>query len=217
VVCDAAGAVYIGGRYVDEVSIGDTTLTGGLGFIGRLTSSGETVWARSLEAPCTSVVRSADAVYAVGSFEGTISFVPGTDDNLVAEGPGDVFVARFSEIGEFVWARRLGANGTDQAVRAAASPNGGVYVCGSFEAEMAVGSVTLTTRGLRDLFAVELTPIGGFGWAMSGGSADDDYLAAIAAGAEGPVIAGHVQGDAAFSGGFALEGQGNEDALLLHP
>jgi len=217
VECETADAIYIAGEYTTGVAIGDITLTGGLGFIARLTSSGEAVWARSLDARCVSIVRTGETLYVVGSFGATISFVPGTEDDLVAAGDQDAFVARFSDGGEFVWARRFGAGGYEGVMHAAASPNGGVYVCGSFEAEMVIGATTLTSRGLSDLFAVELAPSGSFGSAISGGSADEDFIISLASHEEGAILAGHVAGDATFSGGIALEGQGNEDAFLLQP
>src|SRR5262245_15445687 len=72
-------------------------------------------------------------VYLTGCFQGTVDFDPGAGTtNLTSAGGLDVFVAKYSPAGNFLWARSVGGAALDSAQDIAIDGAGNVLVVGSF-------------------------------------------------------------------------------------
>ena len=72
-------------------------------------------------------------VYVTGAFTGTVDFDPGANAaNLTATGVGgDIYVAKYDGLGNYLWAFRLGGTAPDEGLAMALAPGGGgVYVTG---------------------------------------------------------------------------------------
>ena len=71
--------------------------------------------------------------YVTGWFSGTVDFDPGAGvDSHTSNGFYDVFLSKFDQNGNFIWARTWGGPGDDYAYSVAADYVGNVYVAGSF-------------------------------------------------------------------------------------
>ena len=70
-------------------------------------------------------------VYVCGWFSGTADFDPGIGIfNLTSAGLTDVFVAKYTSSGQFIWAFRIGQNNRDGAMRVKINNAGEVLVTG---------------------------------------------------------------------------------------
>ncbi len=111
-------------------------------------------------------------VYTTGTFRGTVDFDPGSGTaNLTSSGVEDVFVLKTDANGQYVWAVRVGAGGSDIGNEIALDANGFIYIVGSYENTVdfdpGSGTSNLTSPTGTSSFVLKLTPAGNFDWARS--------------------------------------------------
>jgi Collagen triple helix repeat (20 copies) len=138
--------------------------------------------------------------YVTGKFQGTLTF-DATD--LVNVSSETVFVAKFSSAGECIWASQAVTSGVNAlALGIAVDYDGNAYITGSFEDEIAFGSITLTSTGnLEDVFVAKLDPNGGWLWATFASSDSTDIGRGIVVNCDGDVyITGEFASLLAFNG-----------------
>ncbi len=163
----------------------------------------ETAWALEVDG--------AGNAYVAGMFSASIDFGDGA---RTSAGSTDAFVASFTQLGAFRWARTFGAASSDQALGVAVDPLGTtVVVVGEFEGMAGFGP-SLVSAGADDAFVVALNGSNGSTrWAKRIGGTGDD-------GAWRPVIDGsRVLVGLAFSGNVTFGGgpvtsAGREDVAL---
>ncbi len=168
-------------------------------------SSAEEVW--------SSVVDSAGNVYLVGQFEGTASF--GTLA-LASRGDTDVFVAKISPDGSWIWVRQVGGLFKDVARDITIDANDNLHVAGFFGGTVSFGSTTLQAVGGVDVFVASLSTNGTWGWASQAGGLSTDNATAVASdGQGGAYVAGSFTRSAAF-GSTTLTSSGLSDIFVAH-
>ena len=69
--------------------------------------------------------------YVVGHFQGTVDFDPLGGTALSSAGGSDIFVAKYSSSGSFVWAQKLGGSGDDLGHEITLANDGNVWVTGT--------------------------------------------------------------------------------------
>jgi len=106
-------------------------------FVARYAKSGVVVWAKSIGGeylhPRTTVAAVGDGdILVTGGFRGEVTFGRGESDEITlhAVDRHDLFLARYTAHGQFVWARSAGGPGTEEAFAVAASTDGGAFVGG---------------------------------------------------------------------------------------
>lgn len=170
-------------------------------------------------------------VYVVGSFSGTVDFNPGAGSaNLTAPGTAsDIFIAKYDFNGNYVWAKRIGNNGTDVALSVATDVEANVYVCGSFEGAVDFdphlsNAVTLTSAGNSDAFLLKLNMNGDYIIAHQFGSTSADKATSVTVDWDMHIcLTGTFQGTCDFDPDptflpaaiIALTSNGNEDVFLV--
>jgi len=133
---DGSGNIIVGGAYTGAVDFnpgrGTTTLPTQGGFITKLNSSGNLVWARALEhsGPSTFLnslaVDTAGNIYATGTVGSTADLDPGSGTYTLT---GGSFVMQLTAAGNFGWAETfVGASCNGIAV----DPSGVVHVAGMY-------------------------------------------------------------------------------------
>lgn len=175
IAADAAGNVYVTGAFKGatdyDPGTGNATIrAGGLndGFLAKLNSSGDFVWAKQLggcqiEDYGTSVAVDAQGnVYSTGIFQYTADFNPGTGVyNLQSSGAIDGFISKLTTNGDFVWAMHLGGAGNDYGWAITLDGSGNFYTAGHFDATSNFnwGGTTqnLVSNGLADAFILKFT------------------------------------------------------------
>ncbi len=162
-------------------------------------------------------------VYVTGIFTGTADFNSGgAGGTLTAAGNEDVFLAKYDRNGDYLWAKRMGGNSSDQVFAVAADNTGNVYITGSFTgtADFNPGGTGggLTASGNEDVFLAGYAPDGSFLWAKRMGGSDPDKGLGVALDGTGNIyVTGSFQGTADFNPGGTggtFTTQGGEDVFL---
>jgi hypothetical protein len=197
----AAGDAYVAGSYEKQATFGTTLLQSkGLNdvFVAKVSSGGSFVWATSAGGPGVDeayaiAVDSAGDPEITGHFGETAEFGATT---LTCRGVLDVFVAKLSSAGQFVWATSGGGVGAEEARGIAVDGSGYGYITGEFSGQATFGPSTLTSGGQEDVFVARLSPSGQFLWAAFGGAPDSDT---------GYAIVADSAGDAYLTGSFEYQ------------
>ncbi|MBO2010716.1 T9SS type A sorting domain-containing protein [Hymenobacter negativus] len=209
---DHAGNVLVTGYLVGRATFGSFTLTGSSaqgqdGFIGKLSPTGQWLWVA--QAPLgfiTSVVADgAGGAFVNGTFVGTATFGA---TQLTSVGQADVFVARVSASGQWLWATSFGGPGYDGNTRVQSDAAGNVWLSASFSGQVSVGAQQLSSAGATDVLVGKLSAVGQWLWAVSAGGPDFDGASAFALDGSGnAVVAGNFRSQASF-GTTLLTNQG---------
>ena len=162
-------------------------------------------------------------VYVLGVFSNTVDFDPGAGiSNLTSLGSTDVFINKFDNNGNFVWAKSLGGSLSDGGLGLAMDGSGNIYIAGYFrdtvDFDPGAGTHYLTSNGGSDIFIVKLDNNGGFVWAGSMGSASEDLGADIVFGNSGSIyLTGRFGGTVDFdpgAGTYNLTSAGGWDIFV---
>ncbi len=146
IACDNSGNVYTTGKFTTTADfdpgpgIYNLVVSGGgrAGFVSKLNSSGNFVWAQKIggnayDSYAHSIsVDSLHNVYTTGSFNGTIDFDSGPGyDTLSWYGGEETFILKLDSIGNHVWAK--GLNGGDGRGNSIVNDKyNNVYITGSW-------------------------------------------------------------------------------------
>jgi hypothetical protein len=89
-------------------------------FVAKIDAYGDFVWAKSFggtstwDRPQAVTTDNSSNVYTIGFFDLTVDFDPGPGTfNMVTAGETDIFILKLDQNGNFLWARRLGAESYD--------------------------------------------------------------------------------------------------------
>ncbi|MBK9254950.1 MAG: T9SS type A sorting domain-containing protein [Saprospiraceae bacterium] len=188
IVSDAAGNVYVAGTYMDTLRIADQiALIGDArpgGFVLKLDTDGNLLWALRLESSVSAVVKSltldktGDLIVA-GNFEGILDadqgdqFVP-----LSSAGNADIFYAKYNTSGALIWAYKTGSTDIENLTQIITDTAGHIYITGEFRAPLTidVGSepITILPSGLTDAFLIKFDGDGVAEWAKAIGGVGFD-------------------------------------------
>ncbi len=124
-------------------------------------------------------------VYSCGRFSGTVDFDYGPGIfNLTSNGSTDIYLTKYSNSGQFIWARAMGGTGLDGAYAVEINNTNEVILTGYIRntVDMDPGPGIYNLNGVSnqgidpgfggDLFLAKYTPTGGFVWAFS---VENDY------------------------------------------
>lgn len=193
---DSKGNVYVAGTVASSTatfgSASFATLGGAELFLAQLNPSGAWQWARSYGGSRNETARglAVDGTgnsYVVGEFTSTNALFLNT--TLSSTGGSDVFVAKFSSTGAPTAATSFGgkASGRDQSHAIARDSSGNLYITGTFQGTMTLGSNNLTSQGGSDVFVAKVSKDGNWDWATSGGSTLFDKSNGVAVDSKGNV------------------------------
>ena len=133
---------------------------------------------------------SADAAYSIATDEDGNLYLTGYFGSdsirfgstiLESLGGYDVFIAKYNDKGEALWARSAGSSGNDFGFSIAVDPTGNVCLTGSFQNDsLHIGPFILENKGGNDVFVAKYDALGNVLWAKSAGGAQDDDAYGIA-------------------------------------
>jgi hypothetical protein len=235
---DAAGNVYVVGKFTGTVRFGATVLTSNASLGSYLTdafvakwnpATGAFAWALALGGTgndeATAVALHNGAVYVGGTFGGPTATVGAfVLANNGTPGTSDVFVAKITDAGAtagVVWAQPAGGPGNDK-LGGLAPAGSSVYFTGSFSGQsFAAGATTLTNAGAfansTDVFVVKLAdtgPAAGFVWAVGYGGTGYDEGRALAFGNGSLYVVGSYTTPTFLLGPTALPSAGAADVFV---
>lgn len=198
IAVDASGNVYTSGAFQMTADFdpgaGTANMTSAGSydvFISKLNSSGNFVWAKQMGGANDDYGNSialdgAGNIYLAGSFNGTMDADPGAATLSMTSTGDDIFVSKFDNSGNLVWAKQLAGSGNEQANAVTVDASGNVCTSGVFDGTVdfdpGAAAYNLSVLGLRDLFVSKLNPSGNFLWAkqMGGTAPFADYSSSVA-------------------------------------
>jgi hypothetical protein len=189
VALDPNNNLCLTGYFTGSVAFGATTLNGAGGsdaFVAKISTTGIWDWALRIggvngDAGRGLAVDALGNIYLTGSFAGYIGADPGVAFGSTIFHSGnsgtDIFVAKLTATGTFIWAVKAGgADGSDDGYSLALDAAGNPYITGNFSRTASFSTLSLTSAGNFDFFVAKLNPAtGAFLWATRGGGADYDY------------------------------------------
>ncbi len=111
----------------------------------------------------TSVVRDSQGnVYLTGYFTGTISF--GSGNNLISSGGTDMFIAKYTNNGGLVWAKKAGGTGADKGVDIKMDNQGYIYILGWHAASAFFGTTQIDNADGAKSFIAKYDDTGQLIW-----------------------------------------------------
>ena len=177
-------------------------------FVAHYSPSGAYQWARVIGAESSEEAKgvAADAAgnVLVTGYQGSYGVDYGGGAQYVSSG-NDIFVAKYSSAGSWVWSKTIGGYGYDQGNAIAADGSGNVFVTGYMSVSSVgvnFGGGALYSSGGSDIFLVKYSPTGAHIWSKHFGDVGNDTGMAVATDAAGNVIvAGSFEGTIDFGGG----------------
>lgn len=157
--------------------------------------------------------------YVIGQFSSSSVTFGGT--TLLNANPGlyDIFVAKYDQGGNAVWASGAGGSLDDQGFSAATDSSGNLYVTGFFKSSsITFGSFTLTNAnaGTYDMFAVKYSPDGTAVWAKREEGTDNVQGRGVAADDSGNCyVTGEFSGPSITVGTTTLTNNGGADIFIV--
>jgi len=194
ILTDATGNVYISGVFFGTVDFdpgpGVVNLTpspyGCNVYIAKYDASGNYIWVRNIPITASyggnSMALDANGnIYITGFFTGSASdFDPGTGTAaLAATGGNDVYIAKYDNNGNYLWANRIGNSGDDRGNEILITGAGNILLAGTFsltvDFDPGPGIANLVATGASDIFFASYDPAGNFQWVRQiGGGVDED-------------------------------------------
>jgi hypothetical protein len=158
-------------------------------------------------------VDSAGNSYVTGWFQNNASFGSFT---LTSPGGYDIFIVKYDNTGQALWAVRAGGTGTDIGYGIDLDANGFLYLAGTFAGSAAFGSINVTSlNSSPDIFVARYDTSGNAIWVQQAGSTSDDQAQAIAVDKINSKIyvTGYFKSSAAF-GSLAVNSAGQSDVFI---
>jgi hypothetical protein len=235
IAVDPGSFVYLTGAFQNTVDFdpgaGTTNLTSAGGydiFLSKLDDNGNFLWAKATGGTDWDygyglALDSSRNIYTSGRFGATMDFDPGAGTtSLNSAGEGDAFLSKLDNNGNFLWAKRMGGPGDDQAGYVTLDADGNIYLGGVFRGtadfDPGASAANLTSAGLSDLFAVRLDNNGNYGWAKRIGGVNTEYGLSIALDGDGNLYAaGTYSGTADFDPGpgtYSFTSAGGDDFFV---
>ncbi|MCH8127613.1 SBBP repeat-containing protein [candidate division KSB1 bacterium] len=156
-------------------------------------------------------------VYVTGTFADLVVFGKGqaSEITLTSAGSTDIFAAKFTTLGELIWAKRAGGSTIDHGQDIVVQNSGSVYIAGIFQSSATFGSgelneTTLTSFGNTDIFVAKLKNDGELDWVKQAGGTDGMDQEGLAVDSDGNVY---------LSGAFfhpAIFGSGDPNETMLN-
>lgn len=209
---DASGNVYVAGSFKSGTAdFGSITLNQSIvgafkTFVAKLNPTGNWVWAVQADGGFGGIYSYNDSaaglaldnvgnIYVAGQFDsanlrlGALS-VPNSDTTIPLNGSGqpDLYVAKLSPTGTWVWAVGGGGTDRDAAASIGLDANQNVYVAGYFESTSAkFGPTTLSSTGYSNVVVAKISDAGVWQRAVAGGSNQYTYPEKLAVAGDGTV------------------------------
>jgi len=220
VAVDPSGNIAVTGAFSGQVNFGGGVLTSaGVDiFLAKLSPTGGHLWSRhfgsalAVHAGNGVACDGSGNVLVTGSFENSIDLGAGWTTSFAHK---DMFVAKYSAAGAYVWSKLAGGLYDDAGRGVAVDATGKVVVTGTFQAAVNFGTGSLITAGRTDVFVARYSPDGVPLVAQRFGGADFDAGNAVAVDRSGrPVVTGSYRLGVDFGGGM-LGGAGMDDIFLV--
>jgi hypothetical protein len=218
VAIDSNNNIVVAGTFANTVDFGGVSLTSAGSsdiFVTKYDPNGNLLLAKAFGGTagetCKGVaLDSANNIFITGyyGYYGTAVNFGGGPLPLSAGTTGmveDVFVAKLTPSGGYVWANGYGGTGYDSGNGIAVDGSGNAVIVGSFQGSLNLGGSTFASAGGYDIFVAKYAgSTGAHQWSVSGGGTGNEQGRSVAVDASGNVVVtGEFMGTATI-GGTAL-------------
>lgn len=117
-------------------------------------------------------------IYVTGAFDSTAVF---GDISLTTQDKNDIFLAKMSKDGNWLWARQIGGHVEDSWSSICLDNAGNIYLSGRFSGTVNFGDVQLTEDEKGDLFVAKMSSQGNWLWAKQTGDNSNAHIRYMAA------------------------------------
>ncbi|MEW6469995.1 MAG: SBBP repeat-containing protein [Bacteroidota bacterium] len=226
IAVDLAGNSYITGGFWGNKQFGSQTVASNGGtdiFVVKYDASGTMQWLRTVGSTYDErgngiTIDPYGDIYVTGEFRDRLVF--GTDSLNNNGGPGgrDIFVAKITAAGNWIWAKKAGSDkGGERGNRIISNKTGDLFVTGQFKDSARFGS-TITLSGDPDSIQVFVACIdtgGKWRWALEAGGPVEDRGNGIAADDSCHLyVCGYYQQTAVFDSAISLNAQSRKDVFV---
>jgi gliding motility-associated-like protein len=191
ITLDDAGNVYATGYFSTTVDFDAGTGVFNLSavnaedaYMAKYDPAGKLIWAKNIgdfryQAGNALTLDANGNIYVTGIFFGTTDFDPGPGvSNLVSAGNEDIFVCKYDNTGNFIWAKKFGGPTNDFCNAIKLDATGNIFINGYFEGtadfDPGIGVFNLVSAGSTDIFICKLNKDGILQWAKQiGGPLSD--------------------------------------------
>jgi chitodextrinase len=159
-------------------------------------------------------VDSSGNIIVTGYFQGNVDFGGGTVSSV---GGQDIFVAKYSSTGGYLWSKTMGSVAGDYAMALYVDRNDNIIVTGSFNysVDFGGGALNSASPGFSDIFLVKYSAAGVHQWSKQFGDTGNDTGYDVTADATGNVIVtGSFVGSVDFGGGRLTSNSGSNDIFV---
>lgn len=180
-------------------------------------SSPDLLWARRAggidsDTAYATAIDASGNIYVAGAFYATNDF--GTV-KLTSAGLSDIFIAKYTADGNFLWARRAGGTSYDEARGVAVDSAGNAYLTGLFQLTASFAPTNLVSAGQSDVFLAKYDSAGNLQWARRAGGNDFEESHAIRLDSGGNAyITGYFDANANF-GSIALHNNSGSSDIFV--
>lgn len=153
-------------------------------FISKYDMNGNLVWANKIGGSSqdvgNSIVLDASGnIYTTGYFYGTVDFDPSASiSNLVSAGTSDGYIAKYDNLGNYVWAKRFGGTNLKIVESIDLDMNNKIIISGYFygtsDFDPSTNISNLVSVGNADCFLAAYDNSGSYSWAFSFGNVGSD-------------------------------------------
>ncbi len=172
------GDLCVAGNFTGTNTLGTNVLasTSNALFVGRLSSSGNWLWARqgggSISSANVIAVDASNQLVVAGSYQGTAQFGSFT---LTNAGSYDAFLARYDSNGNCNLAFRFGSSGSDFIQGLTFDPAGNIYVSGVVGDSVQAFGTNATVHGTNQPVVASYTSSGALRWVLNGAGSSLAY------------------------------------------
>ena len=198
-------------------------------FLTKYDSTGKLIWAKSIgdfryQAGYAITLDTAKNIYITGIFFGSLDFDPGPGvTTLSSAGNEDIFIAKFDNNGNFIWAKKIGGPTNDYSNAIVLDKSGNIYINGYFDgtSDFDPGNAVfnMTASGSTDIYVCKLNNNGNFLWAKKIGGTASEAAYSIALDVQNNIyITGFFWGTVDFDPGppvYNLVSNGFGDGYIL--
>jgi hypothetical protein len=209
VAVDGSGNIVVAGYFNGSVNFGGGSVASDgqtALFIAKYSSAGAYQWAKGLGSSSTGggtaysvKTDNSGNIFVTGYFSSSLDFGGGP---LTSAGGNDVFIAKYSPTGAYLWAKRMGGSSLDMGMSVAVDSSSNLVVTGRFAGTANFGGGSLTSSGGYDIFVAKYSTAGAHLWSKSFGSSAGDYGFSVAVdGYNDVILTGTFTGTIDFGGG----------------
>jgi hypothetical protein len=231
----ADGSSIVTGSFQGTVAFGTPTPTSLTSagqediFVAKVNDDGSYAWAvraggESNDFGYGVSVHSDGSSIITGSFMGDATFDTPTPTELEWQGETDIFVAKVSATGSFVWAIKAGGPDYDDSYGVSVLADGSSIITGSFAQTATFGTLPTPTaltsddtydETYSDIFVAKVSATGSFVWAIKAGGPEYDVGYGVSTLADGSsIVTGSFQETATFGSSTLVTSAVGEDMFV---